>query len=62
MVIIKLSKTQLTKITESCRFLRRIIGLLMKVGLSLMNDGLTQLANNMSIMLELKAEAAIMPQ
>ena len=62
MVNIKLSKTQLSKITESCRFLRRIIGLLMKVGLSLMNDGLTQLANNMSIMLELKAEAAIMPQ
>ena len=62
MVIIKLSKTQLSKITESCRFLRRIIGLLMKVGLSLMNDGLTKLANNMSIMLELKAEAAIMPQ
>ena len=41
--------TQLSKITQSCGFLGRFLGQLMKVGLSLMNNALTLLATSVLI-------------
>ena len=54
---IKLSRTQLSKIIQSDGFLGRLLGPLMKVGLSLMKNVFTPLAKNVLIPLELTALA-----
>ena len=54
---IKLSRTQLCKIIQSDGFLGRLLGPLMKVGLSLMKNVLTPLAKNVLIPLGLTALA-----
>ena len=52
---IKLSKTQLSKILQSGGFLDRFLGLLLKTGLSLIQNVLKQLAKSLLISLGLTA-------
>ena len=52
---IKLSKTQLSKILQSGGFLDRFLGLLLKTGLSLIQNVLKQLAKSLLILLGLTA-------
>ena len=54
-VNIKLSKTQLRKIAQSGGFLGRLLGLLLKTGLSLIGNVLKPLAKGVLIPLELTA-------
>ena len=55
---IKLSKTQLSKIVQSVGFLGRILGPLIKIGLSLMVNVLKPLTKRVLIQLELTATAS----
>ena len=55
---IKLSKTQLSKIVQSVGFLGRILGPLIKIGLSLMVNVLKALTKRVLIQLELTATAS----
>ena len=55
---IKLSKTQLSKIVQSVGFLGRILGPLIKIGLSLMVNVLKPLIKRVLIQLELTATAS----
>ena len=54
-VDVKLSKTELSKIIKSRRFLGRLLGSFLKVGLPLMQNVLQQLAKRMLIPLKLTA-------
>ena len=55
---IKLSKTQLHKIGQSCGFLGRLLGPLLKIGLSLTGNVLKPLAKSVLIPLGLTASSA----
>ena len=55
---IKLSKTQLSKIVQSVGFLGRILGPLIKIGLSLMVNVLKPLIKRVLIQLEKTATAS----
>ena len=55
---IKLSKTQLSKMIQSGGFLRRLLGLLLKTGLSLMKSIIKPLAKSVLIPLGLTAAAS----
>ena len=55
---IKLSKTQLSTIVQSCRFLGRMFGPLLKTGLPLMRNVLQPLANSVLISLGLTTAAS----
>ena len=56
---IKLSKTELHKIVQSRRFLGRLLGPLLKTGLSLIGNVLKQLAKSVLITLALTAAASV---
>ena len=58
MANIKLSKTQISKIMKSGGFLSRLLGPLLKAGLSLMKDVITPLAKSVLILLGLTAAAS----
>ena len=55
---IKLSKTQLSKMRQSGRFLGRILGPLLKTGLPLMRNAIKPLAKSILIPLGLTAAAS----
>ena len=56
---IKLSKTELHKTVQSRRFLGRLLGPLLKTGLSLIGNVLKQLAKSVLITLALTAAASV---
>ena len=55
---IKLSKTQLSKMVQSGRFLGRLLGLLLKTGLPLIRNVIKLLAKSVLIPLGLTASAS----
>ena len=55
---IKLSKTQLSKMIQSRKFLGRLLGLLLKTGLPLIKNVIKPLAKSVLIPLELTAAAS----
>ena len=55
---IKLSKTEISKMIQSGAFLGRLLGPLLKTGLSLMKDVIKSLAKNVLISLGLTAAAS----
>ena len=55
---IKLSKTQLSKMIQSGEFLDRLLGLLLKTGLSLLSNVIKLLAKSVLIPLGLTAAAS----
>ena len=57
-VDIKFSKTQLSKMIQSGGFLGKLLGPLLKAGLSLMKNGITQLAKSVLLPLGLTAADA----